>query len=87
MVPLFIPVFQTAMVPLGYPGPVHTLELHFDMYSATGLFSALVGIINILLLVLVFKEHNIMIGEEFISSDEGKYVEELTDCVISFYGI
>ncbi|XP_060589826.1 major facilitator superfamily domain-containing protein 8-like [Ruditapes philippinarum] len=69
---IFGNLFQTAMVPLGYPGPVHTLELHFDMYSATGLFSALVGIINILLLVLVFKEHNIVIDEEFISSDEGK---------------
>ncbi|XP_053400185.1 major facilitator superfamily domain-containing protein 8-like isoform X2 [Mercenaria mercenaria] len=60
----FISVFQTAMVPLGYPGPVHSADFHFDMYSATGLFSALVGIINILLLILVFKEHSI-ISEEY----------------------
>lgn len=65
------------MVPLGYPGPVHSSELHFDMYSATGLFSALVGIINILLLILVFKEHSITIGEEYISSERGNILENM----------
>ncbi|KAL4229915.1 Major facilitator superfamily domain-containing protein 8 [Mactra antiquata] len=53
------PLIQTAMVPIGYPGVVHTDALHLDMYTATALFSALVGILNVVLLIAVFKEHTV----------------------------
>jgi len=52
-------VIQTALVPIGFPGPVRSRALHLDMYTATGLFSALLGIANIVLLVVVFKEHTV----------------------------
>ena len=47
------------MVPIGYPGPVHVPGFHLDMYTSTALLSALVGIVNIVLLVVVFKEHRV----------------------------
>lgn len=53
------PLIQTVMVPIGYPGPARSPAFHFDMYTATGFFSAVVGIINIVLLFVVFKEHTI----------------------------
>ncbi|ESP02723.1 hypothetical protein LOTGIDRAFT_138023, partial [Lottia gigantea] len=50
------PGFQAALVPLGYPGPVHIAGFHFDLYTAPAFFSAIAGIINILLLLTIFKE-------------------------------
>ena len=47
------------MVPIGYPGPIHSPALHLDMYTATALLSAIVGVINIVLLIVVFKEHTV----------------------------
>ena len=47
------------MVPIGYPGPVHVPGFHLDMYTSTALLSAIVGIVNIVLLVVVFKEHRV----------------------------
>lgn len=47
------------MVPIGFPGPIHKPAFHFDMYTATGFLSAVVGIINIVLLIVVFKEHTV----------------------------
>ncbi|XP_053400186.1 major facilitator superfamily domain-containing protein 8-like [Mercenaria mercenaria] len=53
------PLIQTALVPIGFPGPVRSEYFHFDMYTATGFFSALLGTVNIVLLLLVFKEHTV----------------------------
>lgn len=47
------------MVPIGFPGPVSSEAFHFNMYTATGFFSAVVGIINVVLLIVVFKEHTV----------------------------
>ena len=47
------------MVPIGYPGPIHSPALHLDMYTATALLSAIVGVINIVLLIVVFKGHTV----------------------------
>ena len=52
-------VIQTAMVPIGYPGPIHSPGLHLDMYTATALLSSIVGVVNIVLLIVVFKEHTV----------------------------
>lgn len=52
-------VIQTALVPIGYPGPARTDAFHFDMYTATGMFSAILGIVNAVLLIVVFKEHTV----------------------------
>ena len=66
----FIQVIQTAMVPIGFPGPVHSPGLHLDMYTATALLSAVVGVINIVLLVVVFKEHTVP-DEDLIPDIQG----------------
>lgn len=58
---------QTAMVPIGYPGPVHMSGLRINLYTAPAFLSALVGILNLLLLFLVFKEHRV-IDEEYSHS-------------------
>ena len=52
-----VSVIQTAMVPIGFPGPFHSKALHLDMYTSTAMLSAIVGIVNIVLLIVVFKEH------------------------------
>ncbi|XP_069129882.1 major facilitator superfamily domain-containing protein 8-like [Argopecten irradians] len=56
---IFGPAIQTAMVPIGYPGPIHTDGLHLDLYTSPAWFSAIVGIINIILLAVVFQEHKV----------------------------
>ncbi|KAH3836200.1 hypothetical protein DPMN_109570 [Dreissena polymorpha] len=68
------PLIQTALVPIGFPGPVHSPALHFDLYTATGFFSAVVGVVNIVLLVLVFKEHKVK-NDEYIYRN----IQESTD--------
>ena len=47
------------MVPIGYPGPVHIESLHLDLYTSPAILSALVGIMNIILLFAVFREHHV----------------------------
>ena len=58
------------MVPIGFPGPIHTVGFHLDLYTATALLSAVVGIINIVLLIVVFKEHRVP-DEDLIPSIQG----------------
>lgn len=53
------PVVQIAMVPIGYPGLVHIESLHLDLYTSPAILSAIVGVINIILLFAVFKEHRV----------------------------
>lgn len=55
------------MVPIGYPGPVHMSGLRINLYTAPAFLSALVGILNLLLLFLVFKEHRVL-DEEYSHS-------------------
>ncbi|XP_052077131.1 major facilitator superfamily domain-containing protein 8-like [Mytilus californianus] len=53
------PVIQIAMVPIGYPGPVHLESVHLDLYTSPAILSSIVGVINIILLFAVFKEHRV----------------------------
>ncbi|XP_035681931.1 major facilitator superfamily domain-containing protein 8-like isoform X1 [Branchiostoma floridae] len=51
------PVLQTAFVPLGENGiEWKAIQLSINMYTGPGFLSAILGIINILLLIFVFKE-------------------------------
>jgi hypothetical protein len=51
------------MVPIGYPGPAHSASFHLDLYTGPGLLGALVGIINLVLLFVVFREHRVLDDE------------------------
>lgn len=53
------PVIQAALVPVGYPGPVENLGFHFNMYTAPAFLASVVAVINLLLLIFVFKEHRV----------------------------
>jgi hypothetical protein len=55
----YISVIQIAMVPIGYPGIVHIESLHLDLYTSPAILSAIVGVMNIILLFAVFKEHRV----------------------------
>lgn len=72
------PGIQTAMVPIGYPGPVHMSGLRINLYTAPAFLSALVGILNLLLLFLVFKEHRVL-DEEYSHSIQDPGREEIPD--------
>lgn len=52
------------MVPIGYPGPVHVTGMRINLYTAPAFLSALVGIINLILLFAVFREHRV-VDEEY----------------------
>ena len=47
------------MVPIGYPGIAHVESLHLDLYTSPAILSAIVGVINIILLFAVFREHRV----------------------------
>ncbi|KAI8510511.1 Major facilitator super domain-containing protein 8 [Branchiostoma belcheri] len=54
------PVMQTAFVPLGETGVEwKAIQLSINMYTGPGFLSAVMGIINILLLIFVFKEYKV----------------------------
>ncbi|CAL1526824.1 unnamed protein product [Lymnaea stagnalis] len=53
------PVIQAALVPVGYPGPIESIGFHFNMYTAPAFFASFVAVINLLLLIFVFKEHRV----------------------------
>jgi hypothetical protein len=55
------------MVPIGYPGPVHMTGLRINLYTAPAFLGALVGLINLILLFVVFREHRV-IDEEYTYS-------------------
>ena len=52
-------VLQLLVVPLGYPGVLEVPELHMNMYTAVGFMGALLAAVNILLLLLMFKPHDV----------------------------
>ncbi|OWF38500.1 major facilitator superfamily domain-containing protein 8-like [Mizuhopecten yessoensis] len=56
---IFGPGIQTAMVPVGWPGPVHEPGFHLDLYTMPAWLSVIVGIMNVVLLVVVFQEHRV----------------------------
>lgn len=46
-----------AFVPLGYEGHnIDAIKLRFNMYTGPGYLSAVLGIINIVLLIFIFRE-------------------------------
>lgn len=46
-----------AFVPLGYEGyKIHAIRFKFNMYTGPGYLSALLGIVNIILLIVFFRE-------------------------------
>ncbi|KAH9488155.1 Major facilitator super domain-containing protein 8 [Bulinus truncatus] len=53
------PVIQAILVPVGFPGPIESTGFHFNMYTAPAFFAVVVAIINLLLLIFVFKEHRV----------------------------
>ncbi|CAH1777121.1 unnamed protein product [Owenia fusiformis] len=53
------PGIQAAFYPIGYPGIVHIPELHIDLYTAPALFSAVLGVVNIGLILTIFSEHKV----------------------------
>nr|XP_022328337.1 major facilitator superfamily domain-containing protein 8-like isoform X2 [Crassostrea virginica] len=57
------PGIQTAMVPIGYPGPVHVTGMRINLYTAPAFLSSLVGILNLVLLFTVFREHRVLDAE------------------------
>ncbi|KAL3880090.1 hypothetical protein ACJMK2_032359, partial [Sinanodonta woodiana] len=60
------PLIQTAMVPIGSPGPIYSKDFPLDMYTSPAILSAIVGVINVILVFAVFREHR--------ASDEEKVV-------------
>ena len=56
---LCFPVLQTALVAIGYPGPVEKQGFHFNMYTAPAFLSAILAVTNLILLVIFFRLHRI----------------------------
>lgn len=52
------------MVPIGYPGPAHTSGIHIDLYTTPAWMSAIVGVVNMVLLICVFSEHKVQNDED-----------------------
>ncbi|XP_059139845.1 major facilitator superfamily domain-containing protein 8-like [Physella acuta] len=72
------PVIQAALVPVGYPGPIEVVGFHLNMYTAPALFAALVAVINLILLVTVFREHRVY-DTHFKAHVQGEPSEEIND--------
>ncbi|XP_074651229.1 major facilitator superfamily domain-containing protein 8-like [Tubulanus polymorphus] len=53
------PALQAAFVSLGYPGIVEIPEIHINFYTATGFVSAILSVINLILVVVVFGEYRV----------------------------
>ena len=67
---------QTAMVPIGYPGPVHVTGMRINLYTAPAFLSSLVGILNLVLLFTVFREHRVLDAEyNFNIQDKGRTIK------------
>nr|KAI8757592.1 major facilitator superfamily domain-containing protein 8-like [Biomphalaria glabrata] len=80
------PVIQSALVPVGYPGPVESAGFHFNMYTAPAFFAVVVAVINLLLLVFVFREHRVYNGDMTANiqgreADDDTQISKSTDSV------
>ena len=54
-----------AFVPLGYQGlKIDAIRFSFNMYTGPGYLSALLGVINIILLIVVFRESKLTKSKE-----------------------
>ena len=83
------PVIQIAMVPIGYPGIVHIESLHLDLYTSPAILSAIVGVINIILLFAVFKEHRVDNDEDinFSIQDSSKEKSIVPDYKPDYFAV
>ena len=49
-----------AFVPLGYDGlKIDVIKFRFNMYTGPGYLSALLGVINIILLIIIFRDYKL----------------------------
>ena len=49
-----------AFVPLGYEGlKIDAIRFKFNMYTGPGYLSALLGVINIILLIIIFRDYKL----------------------------
>jgi hypothetical protein len=49
-----------AFVPLGYEGlKIDAIKFEFNMYTGPGYLSALLGVINIILLIIIFRDYKL----------------------------
>ncbi|KAK7496587.1 hypothetical protein BaRGS_00012239, partial [Batillaria attramentaria] len=53
------PVVQTILVFVGYPGPVERSWLHLNLYTTPAFLAALLALVNLALLVTIFREHTV----------------------------
>lgn len=60
---LYTLAFGLLFQPLGEEGVQwHTIKLYFNLYTGPGFLGALLGIINIVVVVILFKEYNVQGG-------------------------
>ena len=52
-------MIQTALVSVGYPGPLEKVYLHVNMYTTPAFIAALLAIANFLLLIIMFRLHTV----------------------------
>ena len=60
------PVMQAALVPLNYPGAVHSKWFHLNVYSSPAFFSMLIYVTLIVLLIFKFNEYVVLDYETHI---------------------
>ncbi|KAJ8297856.1 hypothetical protein KUTeg_024387 [Tegillarca granosa] len=80
------PAIQTAMVPIGYPGPVHSRALNIDLYTSPAILSAVCGVINLVLLFVVFREHRVENDEDMNFSIQGT-VSDIPDYKVDIIAV
>ena len=60
LVPLSYPALGLAFVPLGYEGlKIDAIKFRFNMYTGPGYLSALLGVVNIILLIFIFHDYKL----------------------------
>ena len=56
----FLLALGLAFVPLGYEGlKIDAIKFKFNMYTGPGYLSALLGVINIILLIVIFRDYKL----------------------------
>ena len=62
---VFFSALGLAFVPLGYNGlRIHTIKFSFNMYTGPGYLSAVLGVVNIVLLIVFFREFKLTKSSE-----------------------
>jgi ceroid-lipofuscinosis MFS transporter 7 len=81
------PALQTAFVPIGFPGFI-SARFHLDMYTATGWANVVAGLIQVLVLVTVFKEYWVAVDKsQLVKDDENKKQLKPFDMFAAFASI